>query len=122
MAYQRYEELGITIPGTFLGWGANPAAYMAEEKDIDIAWFGHAYGERQGRVESLIFPLKDRYWLNVRIHGRNQPDGPVGMLEMFDKNERIDLITLSESLLKSGNLEIIGGPPYLMDLMEVNRW
>ncbi len=92
LAYQRYEELGITIPGTFLGWGANPAAYMAEEKDIDIAWFGHAYGERQGRVESLIFPLKDRYWLNVRIHGRNQPDGPVGMLEMFDIMARTKVV------------------------------
>jgi len=41
------------------------------------------------------------------------------MLDMFDRNQRIDLVTLSEALLKSGDLEMIGGPPYLMDLMEV---
>jgi replicative DNA helicase len=40
------------------------------------------------------------------------------MLKLSDKNERIDLITLSEALLKSGDLEMIGGPPYLMDVME----
>ena len=40
------------------------------------------------------------------------------MLEMFDKNDRIDLVTLSEKLLKSGDLEIVGGTSYLMDLME----
>lgn len=40
------------------------------------------------------------------------------MLEMYDRNEHIDLVTLSEALLKSGNLEIIGGATYLMDLME----
>jgi replicative DNA helicase len=40
------------------------------------------------------------------------------MLEMFDRSERIDLVTLSEALLKSGDLEIIGGTPLLMDLME----
>lgn len=40
------------------------------------------------------------------------------ILVMFDHNERIDLVTLSEELLKSGDLEMIGGPPYLMELLE----
>lgn len=40
------------------------------------------------------------------------------VLDMFDRNERIDLLTLSEALLKSGDLEMVGGPPYLMDLLE----
>jgi replicative DNA helicase len=40
------------------------------------------------------------------------------MTEMSGEGEGIDLVTLSENLLQSGDLEIIGGPPYLMDLME----
>ena len=40
------------------------------------------------------------------------------MMEMFDRNVRIDLVTLSEALLKSGDLEMIGGSPYLMKLLE----
>ncbi|MCK5616640.1 replicative DNA helicase [Candidatus Pacearchaeota archaeon] len=40
------------------------------------------------------------------------------MIEMFDQNEEIDLLTLSESLNNNGDLEMIGGAPVLMDLME----
>lgn len=40
------------------------------------------------------------------------------MIEMSKEGERIDLVTLAEKLLQSGDLEIIGGTPYLMDLME----
>lgn len=41
------------------------------------------------------------------------------MLGMSKFGMIIDLVTLSEKLLQTGNLEIIGGPPYLMDLMEI---
>jgi replicative DNA helicase len=41
------------------------------------------------------------------------------MKGMSWRGEAIDLVTLSEGLLQSGDLEMIGGPPYLMDLMEV---
>jgi len=91
LAYQCYEKLDIHIPGTFLGWGANPACYMAADKDIDIAWFGHAYAPRQDLVKAYIWPLKDLE-LNVRIHGRDQPDGPVGMMEMFDILARTKIV------------------------------
>lgn len=40
------------------------------------------------------------------------------MWGMSWRGEAIDLVTLSENLLRSGNLEIIGGTQYLMGLME----
>jgi replicative DNA helicase len=40
------------------------------------------------------------------------------MWGMSQMREPIELVTLSEKLLVTGNLEKIGGPPYLMDLME----
>lgn len=96
LAAQRYAELGIDVPGTFLGWGANPACHARpwEEKDIDVAWFGHAYGERQMRVENLIFPLKEleKEGFRVLIHGRGQPDGPVSLPEMFELMSRTRIV------------------------------
>lgn len=38
------------------------------------------------------------------------------IIELFNKNEPVDLITLSEELKKRGNLENIGGVTYLADL------
>ena len=40
------------------------------------------------------------------------------MLEMYNDNQTLDLVTLSEALLTAGKLETIGGTTYLMDLME----
>lgn len=40
------------------------------------------------------------------------------MVELSEKEMKIDLITLSEWLLRNGDLEMIGGPPYLMEIME----
>ncbi len=40
------------------------------------------------------------------------------MLGMSQMGEPIDLVTLSEKLLVTGNLEMIGGPPYLMGIMD----
>ncbi len=40
------------------------------------------------------------------------------MQEMLEENEILDLLTLSEMLLMKQELEAVGGPPYLMDLME----
>ena len=90
---KRYEELGIDVPATFLGWGANMETARKEwrDKDIDILWVGHNYGERQPRVENLIFPLKDSSY-NVKIHGRGQPDGPLSMPEMFDALSRAKIV------------------------------
>lgn len=64
-----------------------------------------------GKIVNLVKPEDFFQPANRKIMTR--------MLYMFDRNERIDLVTLSDALLKSGDLEIIGGPPYLMDLMEV---
>lgn len=41
------------------------------------------------------------------------------MSVMLEFGRHIDLVTLSERLLQTGKLEMIGGPPYLMDIMEV---
>ena len=38
------------------------------------------------------------------------------MLELFDKNEPIDIITLTDFLRRSGSLDAIGGIPYLSTL------
>lgn len=62
------------------------------------------------KVVGLIKPEDFYQSAHLKVYAR--------MLEMFDQDERIDLVTLSEALLKSGDLEIIGGPPYLMDIME----
>jgi len=40
------------------------------------------------------------------------------MSEMLNSNDVVDLETLSHCLLKKGKLEQVGGPPYLMDLLE----
>jgi replicative DNA helicase len=40
------------------------------------------------------------------------------MKSMEIRGKAIDLLCLSEELLSFGHLEIIGGPPYLMDLLE----
>jgi replicative DNA helicase len=40
------------------------------------------------------------------------------MISMEKFGIEITLVTLSEHLLKFGNLEMVGGPPYLQDLME----
>lgn len=40
------------------------------------------------------------------------------MLDMFDNNAVIDLVTLTEEIQKNGDVESIGGTKYLMDLME----
>ena len=92
LAAQRYAEVGINIPGTFIGWGANPETYTSEEKDIDVLWLGHNYGERQTRVENLIFPLKEMPLLNVKIHGRGQPDGSLSLPEMFEVLSRAKVV------------------------------
>lgn len=82
---ERYKELEIEVPTTFLGWGANPACKRLpwEEKDIDVVWLGHSYEPRQTIVESLIYPLlkTDRV---VHIYGRGQKFGPLSMPQMFD--------------------------------------
>lgn len=39
-----------------------------------------------------------------------------GMLELFRKNEPIDIVTISEHLRNKGELEQIGGRPYINDL------
>lgn len=39
-----------------------------------------------------------------------------GMLELFRKNEPIDIVTVSEHLRNKGELEQIGGRPYINDL------
>ncbi|HSW63633.1 MAG TPA: replicative DNA helicase [Dissulfurispiraceae bacterium] len=38
------------------------------------------------------------------------------MIDLFERNEPIDIITLSDALRKNGDLEIIGGVPYLSHL------
>ena len=38
------------------------------------------------------------------------------MIRLFEKSQPIDLLTVTESLRKSGELEAIGGPYYLVDL------
>lgn len=40
------------------------------------------------------------------------------MLNLFNRNEPIDLITLAEELKEAGHLEAAGGEPYLYDLAE----
>lgn len=76
------EEVGA--PTSFLGFGANDMAGPAKHKDIDILWIGHAYDKRQERVERYIFPLRNSSEFEVRIHGRDQPDGPLNLPDMFD--------------------------------------
>jgi hypothetical protein len=93
LAKRRYDNLGILLPGTFLGWGANMASKRLswKEKDIDILWTGHDYGERQPRVRNIIFPLKESDY-NVKIHGRGQPDGPLNLPDMFDAYSRAKIV------------------------------
>ncbi len=38
------------------------------------------------------------------------------MLELFEKTQPVDLLTVTESLKKKGELDVVGGPYYLVDL------
>ena len=40
------------------------------------------------------------------------------VIALYNRNEQADLITLTEELRKRGDLEAIGGPPYLAQIME----
>lgn len=40
------------------------------------------------------------------------------MVELFERNEPVDLITLANSLKKQGNLEAVGGASYLAELVD----
>ncbi len=84
---EAYKQLAIDVPTTFLGWGANHAAYRAEEKDVDLLWVGHAYAPRQTIVENLVYPFLGTD-CNVRIHGRGQEHGPLSMPQMFEVMSR----------------------------------
>lgn len=42
----------------------------------------------------------------------------VAMLDLFNRNEPIDLVTLAEELKEAGHLESVGGEPYLYELAE----
>ena len=39
------------------------------------------------------------------------------MLELFDKSEPIDLVTVTENLRNSGKLDAVGGSAYVADLL-----
>lgn len=84
---------GLGIPMEWLGYGANPLCRRVpwNEKDIDVLWVGHGYAERQGRVEKYIWPIKDS-GLNVKIHGAGQPDGPLGLEDMFEVMSRSKIV------------------------------
>jgi hypothetical protein len=88
---ERYKELAIDVPTTFLGWGANHAAYKAEEKDIDLLWMGHAYEPRQTIVNNLICPLLETGY-NVKMHGRGQEHGSLSMPQMFETMSRARIL------------------------------
>lgn len=81
----------LDTPMTFLGYGANHLCRMSPDKDIDVAFFGNAYPERQPRVVEHVFPLKDSEY-NVKIHGSGQPDGPLGLEEMFEAMSRTKIV------------------------------
>ena len=86
-----YKRLAIDVPTTFLGWGANHAAYRAEEKDIDLLWMGHAYEPRQTIVNNLIRPLLETD-CDIRMYGRGQEHGPLSMPQMFDVMSRARIL------------------------------
>jgi hypothetical protein len=94
LGWKVYEEQGIKVPMTWLGFGANLETHVADEKDIDVLWVGHGYAERQQRVENLVYPLidilGDEY--NVRIHGRNQVHGSLSIPEMFNAMSRARIV------------------------------
>src|SRR5437667_203669 len=41
-----------------------------------------------------------------------------GIVALYNRNEKVDLITLSEELRKRGDLEAIGGPPALVQILD----
>ena len=41
-----------------------------------------------------------------------------GIVALYNRNEKVDLITLSEELRKRGDLEAIGGPPALAQILD----
>lgn len=84
-----FADLGI--PMEFLGYGANHAARISMQKDIDIGFFGNGYAERQPRVEKYVFPLLDSGY-NVKIHGRGQPDGSLDLDDMFEAMSRTKIV------------------------------
>ena len=81
----------LDVPMKFLGYGANHLCRMSPVKDIDVAFFGHAYPERQPRVVEHVFPLRESGH-NVKIHGQGQPDGPLGLEEMFEAMSRTKVV------------------------------
>lgn len=90
---------------------------VPQNNDAEMALLGALLIGSEGQewtfddIRSIVGP---RSFLDFEKHGTIFR--VVG--EMYDKSERIDLVTFQTSLEKNGQLEKIGGIPYLMHLAE----
>lgn len=66
-------------------------------------------------IVSIAETLKTNYFYKSEQHGSIY----AAILELFEKREPIDLVTVTEKLKQSGSLDRVGGPAYLAEL--VNR-
>jgi len=93
--------------------GNDPNQYMKVQPQavpLEEAVLGAAMLEKEGLTKVLDILRKESFYLDAHqlIYA--------AMLRLFEKSQPVDLLTVTEELKKTGDLEAAGGPYYLVEL------
>src|SRR5688572_20292565 len=100
-------ELDLATRGGAAGGLVPPQAIQAERAVLAAMMLGH---DSVGRAIEAIGPAAFYRTAHQKIYE--------AIVELYKRDEPVDLITVSEELRKRDNLEAIGGPAYLAGVFE----